>query len=1367
MAGWEDAPLLAAAGPAPGSWESAPIVQPRSTRSAAGILDAIQAGYQGSATGLAIRGQLPDVVLDAHHSKWYEKASAGFAQVVSELPEMAVGAYVGGTAGAAGGAAAGSRVPVIGTAAGAFWGGLTGSGAGAFAVPAAIRSSLIEAYKSGTVDSSGGFLASSRIVIQQTLKEAAVGALTMGAGGVAARATGSAIAPMIGTSLSTEAAARVIGTAGTAAEIGTMVVAPAAMEGRLPEWEEFLNAAIVVGGLKASVKVANKIGDIYAKTGIAPEEVVAMAKQDPTIALDLKPVEKAADGITAYHGSRHVFDKFDSAKIGEGEGAQAFGFGLYLAENPGVASTYKKAGANGDNVIGGVVVKNMQLSPSESQANNMFSNRLAAGLSVAEAREQTINWLKNGSQWRSDKPALDQAIAFAEKVEPPLQGNVYRVQITAPKERFIDWDKSVSEQTPEVQTALRSPEVLARINESRRELGMDPWTELPSVTVGNLLEQIGAAEGGPRAKQVSEMLSQLGVAGIKYLDQGSRKAGDGSRNYVVFDHNSLRVIERNGSEIPRAFQAEALQESARNAILLPEQARAFVEKPFAEVPQAPGAPKVKLNVNYDYINTPAEGKAALARATELYGEQIVQQTRGKVSWEQTEVDAARSLAEMTGAKDFSLLMPREPGTASSAVDLLLRRQILEGAVDDFTARARSYDAAKSTPEQAVQMMAAAERVAMLSAQFQGAASEAGRALNILKDARQSARSAEEVTRLLKEYDRDPATIARIMQEVDNPVAAARVAREMTKATPWEKVAEGLKAAMLSGPITWGANIVGNATFLPLRPVIDAVAAPLGVARQVLSGTKTDRTRAVEPIARIMGNWQGAVDALMAAGSFMRMYGTRPMEGLRQLDQMGARKAEVDKRAIEGNLGVIARTPFLALSIPDRFFRMMIERGEANTVAARQAAAEGHSPYSREFRERMADVRQNLTPEQIKQVEAMGDRGTFNADLGPLGKSVQDVIRKLGPLGFIVAPFVRTPLNLMKETLRLTPASPIIDTWRADIKAGGARADKALAEVVVGGTLASIVIGMAMSGKISGAGDTDPDKSRVKLAAGEQPYSFQAADGKWYEYSRLQPLGTVMGLAADFSQIWDKFENPDERDKVVAMIGVAFKNAVTNQTMLMGLSNIIRAISEPDRYGERYIQSIAAMPVPGILSQSAQLDDPYIREIHTIMDAVKNKIPGESGRESLQPKIDVWGDPIENRDRVAGAGPVRILEESTDKVKTEAARLGVSVPKTAENIVMPGSKDRKIGKVELTPEQQTAYAVVAGKQAYAVMETIVNSKDWDAKPDIVKRRYYEEAFERARTAARRTVLTPEQRQYEAERIRAEVAKQLAPPGNAVK
>lgn len=48
-------------------------------------------------------------------------------------------------------------------------------------------------------------------------------------------------------------------------------------------------------------------------------------------------------GMTVWHGSPHQFSRFDAGKIGTGEGAQAYGHGLYFAESPEVAKSYQQA----------------------------------------------------------------------------------------------------------------------------------------------------------------------------------------------------------------------------------------------------------------------------------------------------------------------------------------------------------------------------------------------------------------------------------------------------------------------------------------------------------------------------------------------------------------------------------------------------------------------------------------------------------------------------------------------------------------------------------------------------------------------------------------------------------------------------------------------------------------------------------------------------------------------------------------------------------------------------------------------------------------------------------------------------------------
>jgi hypothetical protein len=68
------------------------------------------------------------------------------------------------------------------------------------------------------------------------------------------------------------------------------------------------------------------------------------------------------------------------------------------------------------------------------------------------------------------------------------------------------------------------------------------------------------------------MLRDAGIPGIKYLDGGSRTAGQGSSNYVVFPGNErlLKILERNGESVAPKFeypQSQALELAQQRAAL--------------------------------------------------------------------------------------------------------------------------------------------------------------------------------------------------------------------------------------------------------------------------------------------------------------------------------------------------------------------------------------------------------------------------------------------------------------------------------------------------------------------------------------------------------------------------------------------------------------------------------------------------------------------------------------------------------------------------------------------------------------------------------------------------------------------------------
>jgi hypothetical protein len=88
---------------------------------------------------------------------------------------------------------------------------------------------------------------------------------------------------------------------------------------------------------------------------------------------------------------------------------------------------------------------------------------------------------------------------------PRPKGSMYQVNIAANPEHFLDWDKPLSEQSQHVQDAL----------------GKVPWTE-PYLQSG----KFAGSQIAPKTPEGAQQLKDAGVAGIRYLDQGSRAARD-------------------------------------------------------------------------------------------------------------------------------------------------------------------------------------------------------------------------------------------------------------------------------------------------------------------------------------------------------------------------------------------------------------------------------------------------------------------------------------------------------------------------------------------------------------------------------------------------------------------------------------------------------------------------------------------------------------------------------------------------------------------------------------------------------------------------------------------------------------------------
>ena len=273
------------------------------------------------------------------------------------------------------------------------------------------------------------------------------------------------------------------------------------------------------GGAEERQAVVNQIkGKPYDKQALARAD-----QRQQQSALD-----QTMGAITVWHGSPHLikpkpggkYPEFDSSKIGTGEGAQAYGNGHYLAESDGLANTYRRklTGTDGAPVA----------HPDQS-------------LQVAIGRLQDqVNQLEKSGD--ASAPAMIKA--YKNRIAE-LDGNGYLYKVDIPDEavaRFLDWDKPLSQQAPEVQAAMQSIK-------GKFPISKEGWDIKPFIDADPLFSTVHNAavkELDIPANFFQKEFAAQGIPGIRYLDGGSRGQQAGTSNFVLFDDQMPRILEING-----------------------------------------------------------------------------------------------------------------------------------------------------------------------------------------------------------------------------------------------------------------------------------------------------------------------------------------------------------------------------------------------------------------------------------------------------------------------------------------------------------------------------------------------------------------------------------------------------------------------------------------------------------------------------------------------------------------------------------------------------------------------------------------------------------------------------------------------------
>jgi hypothetical protein len=248
--------------------------------------------------------------------------------------------------------------------------------------------------------------------------------------------------------------------------------------------------------------------------------------------------------IGAFHGTPHKVDKFKTEKIGTGEGAQAYGYGLYFTDTREVAEDYRKRLAGGS-TKGEKTTEEKARWFLDRYGKNEAVLRLKQIIDTTQQRI-AAGWSIDSKEVKQDEQVLSALESLDESSRNP--GNLYTVELDVEPEQLLDWDKPLGEQSEQVRAALGFPE-----GSIVQGLPVDPDGDLGEWEGGEV--PTGASIYGQQVidmgtnEEASEALASLGIKGIRYLDGASRGEGEGSYNYVIFDESAIKITEENGQPV--------------------------------------------------------------------------------------------------------------------------------------------------------------------------------------------------------------------------------------------------------------------------------------------------------------------------------------------------------------------------------------------------------------------------------------------------------------------------------------------------------------------------------------------------------------------------------------------------------------------------------------------------------------------------------------------------------------------------------------------------------------------------------------------------------------------------------------------------
>jgi len=510
-------------------------------------------------------------------------------------------------------------------------------------------------------------------------------------------------------------------------------------------------------------------------------------------------------------------------------------------------------------------------------------------------------------------------------------------------------------------------------------------------------------------------------------------------------------------------------------------------------------------------------------------------------------------------------------------------------------------------------------------------------------------------------------------DMHDPASVLAAARELaaTRSSTTNKVIDFWRMSILTGPQTAIVNFASNAAnslynIGPRRIIEAGVNDVLGIIGQRDPNSATLGELAVMARQSHKALKLAGENMLKSWATESRIAESQFAQTLQQLE-LGALKGEEIMPALGGKLGLLMRSlSYRHMTAADEFFKGVHGHLEAAAQAHRIAKQEKltGSAYEARITELM-----EYGSEAWMRALAVSENVTFQTKLNPkdpralavldkIGAGIKGYTRKYNALSFFF-PFINTPTNIFKSAIEMSPVGAllaIIDGTRAlKIKIARGNMTKAQANLAASelydrtrlvkdatNQLISTGIFWALLGLVEPdeddelpfiTGSTDWRSTSKGQRDNEMrvmpPMSIRIGKDNFISYSRIEPFATVFASIADAIH---EVSVTGLNEKALGNYFTKIENQLSDKTFLSGLSDLINAARDPERFASKLTGSIVTGFVPNLIRQPIREADPYVRDTKPreqdgFFTALGKQLGYSLAPGYAPPMMDVWGNPV--------------------------------------------------------------------------------------------------------------------------------------------